>query len=183
MNKNISAISNFDGIFTDAFVCNHESVAFVSLWGRSSRIMALYGAITTGSLDTLVIDSSRWGISKELDKKQMRMPKNSRYGADCMHVMLFAELVVKEKGGKRILVDLQAINDDRLWDTLISMSELALLPHWREPLLQKLIANGFIADLPAKKLVARLVNLSDNDGYEALVQSMIRSGELSREAA
>ena len=44
--RRVIAVENFNGVWCDAWTIDQEQLVFASLWGRSSRILALYGAIT-----------------------------------------------------------------------------------------------------------------------------------------
>lgn len=179
---NVLAVTNIDGIYCDAWVLNGNLLCFASLWGRPGRIMSLYGAVTEGHLDKLVMGGRECGIHRELNKRQTRMPANSRYGNDMMHVMLYADVVMTDKARIRVLIGREPVGEERLWAVLREMSELALLPHWQKPWLQALRGNGFVTSCDSHAMYGGRIDLSDTDGYEALLQSMIRNGQLTREA-
>ena len=65
-------LENFDGIYCDAFAC-HQQLVFVSLWGYASRMMALYGAITSSTQHSLQLAGEHYGVNKSLDKMQCRL--------------------------------------------------------------------------------------------------------------
>ena len=181
--KDVLELANFAGIFCDAYALNGNSICFVSLWGRPSRIMALYGAITEGHLTKMVMGGRECAVHRELDKRQTRMPESSRYGSDMMHVMLHADVVLQDKAGIRVLLDRQAVPEERLWAVLGELSDLALLPHWQKTWLQALRDNGFVTALDCHRMAAERIDLSHSDAYQALLQAMIRKGRLTREAA
>jgi len=176
-------IANHNGVFCDAWAARHDHLMFASVWGRSSRMLALYGAITTGALSYLELGGRRLLLDKNMDKYQARMPKNSRYGSDCVHSMLYAPVTREPRGKQQILLDAQPVSDQRLWAVLTQISDLGLLPHWRQPLLDALRRNGFVEEMEAAGVYAQVLNLGKHDDYEALLQDMIRSGQLTREAA
>lgn len=178
----VIAVGNFDGIYCDGWVLSGNMLCFVSLWGRPSRVMALYGSVTEQYTTGLELNGRMCGISHEINKRQTRLPATSRYGNDMMHVMLYVDAVLTEKAGIRVLLDRESVNEDRLWMVLSEMSELALLPHWRKPLLKALRDNGFIADLEGFAASGVRIDLFKKDDYQALVQSMVRGGQLTREA-
>lgn len=169
-------LENFDGIYCDAFVCHHQLV-FASLWGYASRIMALYGAITSGTQHSLQIAGEHYGVNKSLDKMQGRLPKDSRYGNEMVHAMLHADIVRDSTGQQRVL--LGDVSDNRLWLELGQLSELGLLPHWQDVLLPQLRAENFIRPLQAIGIDAVLLDLSRQGEYERLLCRLIREGQLS----
>ena len=176
-------IGNHNGIFCDAWAVSHERLVFASLWGRGSRMLALYGLITTGELCWLDLGGRHLPLDKDMDKYQTRMPKHSRYGSDCMHSMIYARITREPQAKQQILLDNRPVSDDRLWTVLNHVSDLGLLPHWQQPLLDALRRNGFIEDMETAGVYAQVLNLGKHDEYEVLVQDMIRSGQLTREAA
>lgn len=161
-------------------VMQADRLVFASLWGRASRIMAFYGAVTTGSLSILNIGDKHMRIDRDLDKRQTRMPKHSRYGSDCLHVMVFADIILRETFAKRVLIDPHSVCNRRLWDEVRNLSTLALLPHWQKTLLPVLREVGMITSLASHGLTAELVDLSNEEDYETLLRSMIRDGRLSK---
>ncbi len=170
------ALENFDGIYCDAFAC-HQQLVFVSLWGYASRMMALYGAITSGTQHSLQIAGEHYGVNKTLDKMQGRLPKDSRYGNEMVHAMLHADIVRDSTGQQRVL--LGDVSDGRLWLELGQLSELGLLPHWQDTLLPQLREEGFIRPLQAMGIDAVLLDLSRQGEYERLLCRLIREGQLS----
>ena len=170
------ALENFDGIYCDAFAC-HQQLVFVSLWGYASRMMALYGAITSGTQHSLQIAGEHYGVNKSLDKMQGRLPKDSRYGNEMVHAMLHADIVRDSAGQQRVL--LGDVSDGRLWLELSQLSELGLLPHWQDTLLPQLREEGFIRPLQAMGIDAVLLDLSRQGEYERLLCRLIREGQLS----
>lgn len=169
-------LENFDGIYCDAFAC-HQQLVFVSLWGYASRMMALYGAITSGAQRSLQIAGEHYGVNKSLDKMQGRLPKDSRYGNEMVHAMLHADIVRDSTGQQRVL--LGDVSDNRLWLELGQISELGLLPHWQDTLLPQLREEGFIRPLQAMGIDAVLLDLSRQGEYERLLCRLIREGQLS----
>ena len=169
------ALENFDGIYCDAFVC-HQQLVFASLWGYASRMMALYGAITSGTQHSLQIAGEHYGVNKSLDKMQGRLPKDCRYGKEMVHAMLYADLVRDSAGQQRVL--LGDVSDGRLWLELGQLSELGLLPHWQDTLLPQLRAENFIRPLQAMGIDAVLLDLSRQGEYERLLCRLIREGQL-----
>ena len=170
------ALENFDGIYCDAFAC-HQQLVFVSLWGYASRMMALYGAITSGTQRSLQIAGEHYGVNKGLDKIQCRLTKDSRYGNEMVHAMLHADIVRDSTGQQRVL--LGDVSDGRLWLELGQISELGLLPHWQDVLLPQLRAENFIRPLQAMGIDAVLLDLSRQGEYERLLCCLIREGQLS----
>lgn len=170
------ALENFDGIYCDAFAC-HQQLVFVSLWGYASRMMALYGAITSGTQHSLQIAGEHYGVNKSLDKMQGRLPKDCRYGKEMVHAMLYADLVRDSAGQQRVL--LGDVSDGRLWLELSQLSELGLLPHWQDTLLPQLREEGFIRPLTTMGIDAVLLDLSRQGEYERLLCRLIREGQLS----
>ena len=170
------ALENFDGIYCDAFAC-HQQLVFASLWGYASRMMALYGAITSGTQHSLQIAGEHYGVNKSLDKMQGRLPKDSRYGNEMVHAMLHADIVRDSTGQQRVL--LGDVSDNRLWLELGQLSELGLLPHWQDVLLPQLRAENFIRPLQAIGIDAVLLDLSRQGEYERLLCRLIPEGQLS----
>ena len=168
-------LENFDGIYCDAFAC-HQQLVFVSLWGYASRMMALYGAITSGTQRSLQIAGEHYGVNKSLDKMQCRLPKDSRYGNEMVHAMLHADIVSDSIGQQRVL--LGDIGDNRLWLELGQLSELGLLPHGQDVLLPQLRAENFIRPLTTMGIDAVLLDLSRQGEYERLLCRLIREGQL-----
>ena len=168
-------LENFDGIYCDAFAC-HQQLVFASLWGYASRMMALYGAITSGAQRSLQIAGEHYGINKSLDKMQGRLPKDCRYGKEMVHTMLHADIVRDSTGQQRVL--LGDVSDNRLWLELGQLSELGLLPHWQDVLLPQLRAENFIRPLQAIGIDAVLLDLSRQGEYERLLCRLIREGQL-----
>ncbi len=168
-------LENLDGIYCDAFVC-HQQLVFASLWGYASRMMALYGAITSGTQHSLQIAGEHYGVNKSLDKMQGRLPKDSRYGNEMVHAMLHADIVRDSAGQQRVL--LGDVSDGRLWLELSQLSELGLLPHWQDTLLPQLREEGFIRPLQAMGIDAVLLDLSRQGEYERLLCRLIREGQL-----
>lgn len=176
------ALENYEGVFCDAFV-QHQQLVFLSLWGYSSRIMALYGAITDGELPALHIDGTHYPVVKGMLKQQIRMPKDSRYGSEMVHAMLYADITVGDNGHQRIL--LGDTDDDAIWRELGQLSEIGLLPHWQPVLLPILREQGFICCLDSRGISAVLLDLSKQQAYECLLSELVKGGQLtaSREDA
>lgn len=171
------ALENYEGVFCDAFV-QHRQLVFLSLWGYSSRIMALYGAITNGELPALHIGGTHYPVSKSLLKQQIRMPKDSRYGSEMVHTMLYADITVGDNGGhQRVL--LGDTGDDALWRELGQLSEIGLLPHWQYVLLPILREQGFICNLDSRGINAVLLDLGKQQAYESLLSDLVKDGRLT----
>lgn len=176
MNRELYHVENVDGIYCDAIVRKGDYAVFVSLWGRSTAMMSLYGNITTGAIGSLTVAGKHYGVSKNMAKLQTRLPKHSRYGSDVAHVFVYGPSVLEEVGGQRVL--LQRVDDAWIWDNLADMSHLYLPEHWRPVLVQALRDKGHIVPLDAHGIEAVMINLSAQKAYEELVCSLIQSGQL-----
>lgn len=143
--RRVIAVENFNGIWCDAWIIDREQLVFASLWGRSSRILALYGAITARQITSLDLGGRNCRVSGELDKRQTRLPAQCRYGADFVHAMIFDAMLVRETAGQRILIghrhadgQIEPVAEDAVFRELAQMANIGLLPCWQAPLLQAL---------------------------------------------
>lgn len=179
-------VENQNGIFCDAIVTKGDSTVFTSLWGRSGAIMSLYGAITTGSVSSLLVDGQYYPIGKNMNKQQTRMPKHSRYGDDMVHVMLYADVTQTSVAGQRALLFQNELDADtlgkRLWSAIQDAAEIGLLPHWKWQIIDQLNKHEWLRPLEGFGVQATLLDLSNRDAFEQLIQDMIKSS-LLQEAA
>ena len=187
--RRVIAVENFNGVWCDAWIIDQEQLVFASLWGRSSRILALYGAITARQLTSLDLGGRNCRVSGELDKRQTRLPAQCRYGADFVHAMIFDAMLVRETAGQRILIgdrhadgQIEPVAEDAVFRELAQMANIGLLASWQAPLMQVLREQGIVRDLEALGVQAVKIDLADRDAFESLVASLIKTGQL-REAA
>ena len=185
----VIAVENFNGVWCDAWIIDQEQLVFASLWGRSSRILALYGAITARQITSLDLGGRSCRVSSELDKRQTRLPAQCRYGSDFAHTMVFAETLVRETVGQRILIGARhgdgrmvPVAEDAVFAELAQMANIGLLPCWQAPLMQALREQHMVCDLETLGVQAVKIDLADRDAFESLVSSLIKTGQL-REAA
>ena len=162
---------------------------FASLWGRSSRILALYGAITARQITSLDLGGRSSRVCGELDKCQRRLPAQCRYGSDFVHVMIFDAMLIRETAGQRILIGaryadgrMEPVAEGLVFRELAQMANIGLLASWQAPLMQVLREQGIVRDLEALGVQAVKIDLADRDAFESLVSSLIKTGQL-REAA
>lgn len=187
--RRVIVVENFNGVWCDAWIIDQEQLVFASLWGRSSRILALYGAITARQITSLDLGGRSCRVSSELDKRQTRLPAQCRYGSEFVHTMVFAETLVRETAGQRILIGarhgdgrMAPVAGDAVFAELAQMANIGLLPCWQAPLMQVLREQGIVRDLEALGVQAVKIDLADRDAFESLVSSLIKTGQL-REAA
>lgn len=150
--RRVIAVENFNGVWCDAWIIDQEQLVFASLWGRSSRILALYGAITARQITSLDLGGRNCRVSGELDKRQTRLPAQCRYGADFVHAMIFDAMLVRETAGQRILTgdrhadgQIEPVAEDAVYRELAQMANIGLLPCWQAPLLQALREQGMVS--------------------------------------
>lgn len=187
--RRVIVVENFNGVWCDAWVIDQEQLVFASLWGRSSRILALYGAITARQITSLDLGGRSCRVSSELDKRQTRLSAQCRYGADFVHTMVFDDMLIRETAGQRILIgrrhadgQYEPVAEDTVFRELEQMATLGLLPCWQTPLMQVLREQEKLRDLDAHGVQAVKIDLADRDTFEQLVSDLIKSGQL-REAA
>ena len=185
----VIAVENFNGVWCDAWIIDQEQLVFASLWGRSSRILALYGAITARQITSLDLGGRSSRVCGELDKCQRRLPAQCRYGSDFVHVMIFDAMLIRETAGQRILIGARhgdgrmvPVAEDAVFAELAQMANIGLLASWQAPLMQVLREQGIVRDLEALGVQAVKIDLADRDAFESLVSSLIKTGQL-REAA
>ena len=183
------AVENFNGVWCDAWIIDQEQLVFASLWGRSSRTLALYGAITARQITSLDLGGRSCRVSGELDKRQTRLPAQCRYGSDFVHVMIFDAMLIRETAGQRILIGaryadgrMEPVAEGLVFRELAQMANIGLLASWQAPLMQVLREQGIVRDLEALGVQAVKIDLADRDAFESLVASLIKTGQL-REAA
>jgi len=187
--RRVIAVENFNGVWCDAWSIDQEQLVFASLWGRSSRILALYGAITARQITSLNLGGRSCRVSGELDKRQTRLPAQCRYGSDFVHVMIFDAMLIRETAGQRILIGaryadgrMEPVAEGLVFRELAQMANIGLLASWQAPLMQELREQGIVRDLEALGVQAVKIDLADRDAFESLVSSLIKTGQL-REAA
>ena len=187
--RRVIAVENFNGVWCDAWIIDQEQLVFASLWGRSSRILALYGAITARQLTSLDLGGRNCRVGCELDKRQTRLPAQCRYGADFVHAMIFDAMLVRETAGQRILIgdrhadgQIEPVAEDAVFRELAQMANIGLLASWQAPLMQVLREQGIVRDLEALGVQAVKISLADREAFEQLVSALIKGGQL-REAA
>ena len=185
----VIAVENFNGVWCDAWIIDQDQLVFASLWGRSSRILALYGAITARQITSLDLGSRSSRVCGELDKCQRRLPAQCRYGSDFVHVMIFDAMLIRETAGQRILIGaryadgrIEPVAEGLVFRELAQMANIGLLASWQAPLMQVLREQGIVRDLEALGVQAVKIDLADRDAFESLVSSLIKTGQL-REAA
>ena len=187
--RRVIAVENFNGVWCDAWIIDQEQLVFASLWGRSSRILALYGAITARQITSLDLGGRSSRVCGELDKCQRRLPAQCRYGSDFVHVMIFDAMLIRETAGQRILIGardadgrMEPVAEGLVFRELAQMANIGLLASWQAPLMQVLREQGIVRDLEALGVQAVKIDLADRDAFESLVSSLIKTGQL-REAA
>ena len=185
----VIAVENFNGVWCDAWIIDQDQLVFASLWGRSSRILALSGAITARQITSLDLGSRSSRVCGELDKCQRRLPAQCRYGSDFVHVMIFDAMLIRETAGQRILIGaryadgrMEPVAEGLVFRELAQMANIGLLASWQAPLMQVLREQGIVRDLEALGVQAVKIDLADRDAFESLVSSLIKTGQL-REAA
>ena len=185
----VIAVENFNGVWCDAWIIDQDQLVFASLWGRSSRILALYGAITARQITSLDLGSRSSRVCGELDKCQRRLPAQCRYGSDFVHVLIFDAMLIRETAGQRILIGaryadgrMEPVAEGLVFRELAQMANIGLLASWQAPLMQVLREQGIVRDLEALGVQAVKIDLADRDAFESLVSSLIKTGQL-REAA
>ena len=185
----VIAVENFNGVWCDAWIIDQDQLVFTSLWGRSSRILALYGAITARQITSLDLGGRSSRVCGELDKCQRRLPAQCRYGSDFVHVMIFDAMLIRETAGQRILIGaryadgrIEPVAEGLVFRELAQMANIGLLASWQAPLMQVLREQGIVRDLEALGVQAVKIDLADRDAFESLVSSLIKTGQL-REAA
>ena len=185
----VIAVENFNGVWCDAWIIDQDQLVFASLWGRSSRILALYGAITARQITSLDLGGRSSRVCGELDKCQRRLPAQCRYGSDFVRVMIFDAMLIRETAGQRILIGaryadgrIEPVAEGLVFRELAQMANIGLLASWQAPLMQVLREQGIVRDLEALGVQAVKIDLADRDAFESLVSSLIKTGQL-REAA
>lgn len=185
----VIAVENFNGVWCDAWIIDQDQLVFTSLWGRSSRILAIYGAITARQITSLDLGGRSSRVCGELDKCQRRLPAQCRYGSDFVHVMIFDAMLIRETAGQRILIGaryadgrMEPVAEGLVFRELAQMANIGLLASWQAPLMQVLREQGIVRDLEALGVQAVKIDLADRDAFESLVSSLIKTGQL-REAA
>lgn len=141
--------------------------------------------------------------TSRLNKHTGRLPKQNLFGP-LSHMWLFDKTLQQEDKANRIAWVLQhaevpavepslapgnslpALNhgvmSDRVWQTLVRLSPVALMEHWREPVMQWCLDKGAIDALndpvyPALGPVSAIrVSLSDH--YLTIISDSVRSGLL-----
>ena len=187
--RRVIAVENFNGVWCDAWIIDREQLVFASLWGRSSRILALYGAITARQLTSLDLGGRNCRVGCELDKRQTRLPAQCRYGADFVHTMIFDAMLVRETAGQRILIgdrhadgQIEPVAEDAVYRELAQMANIGLLPCWQTPLLQALREQEMVREPESHGVQAVKISLADREAFEQLVSALVKGGQL-REAA
>lgn len=187
--RRVIAVENFNGVWCDAWIIDQEQLVFASIWGRSSRILALYGAITARQITSLDLGGRSCRVSGELDKRQTRLPAQCRYGSDFVHVMIFDAMLIRETAGQRILIGaryadgrMEPVAEGLVFRELAQMANIGLLASWQAPLMQVLREQDIVRELEALGVQAVKIDLADRDAFESLVSSLIKTGQL-REAA
>ena len=185
----VIAVENFNGVWCDAWIIDQDQLVFTSLWGRSSRILAIYGAITARQITSLDLGGRSSRVCGELEKCQRRLPAQCRYGSDFVHAMIFDAMLVRETAGQRILIGaryadgrMEPVAEGLVFRELAQMANIGLLASWQAPLMQVLREQGIVRDLEALGVQAVKIDLADRDAFESLVSSLIKTGQL-REAA
>ena len=185
----VIAVENFNGVWCDAWIIDQDQLVFTSLWGRSSRILAIYGAITARQITSLDLGGRSSRVCGELEKCQRRLPAQCRYGSDFVHVMIFDAMLIRETAGQRILIGaryadgrMEPVAEGLVFRELAQMANIGLLASWQAPLMQVLREQGIVRDLEALGVQAVKIDLADRDAFESLVSSLIKTGQL-REAA
>lgn len=177
--QNFQALDNIEGIYCDAIISHHQQCVFASLWGRAMDVLALYGGITTGSIDCLSLGGQRSWVSKGLQKVQTRMPKHSLYGNDLVHIMLFTDTVQQDSNNKRILIGQEPISPESVWSAVMSLSDLGLLQHWRIPVLQMLQATDMLTELEGYGGLYAMAIQLDQGIFAERISAMLIDGILT----
>ena len=173
--RRVIAVENFNGVWCDAWIIDQEQLVFASLWGRSSRILALYGAITARQITSLDLGGRNCRVGCELDKRQTRLPAQCRYGADFVHAMIFDAMLVRDG-------QIEPVAEDAVFRELAQMANIGLLPCWQTPLLQALREQEMVREPESHGVQAVKISLADREAFEQLVSALIKGGQL-REAA
>lgn len=175
------AVDNISGIFADAAAANLSGDGvFFSLWGRTASLMSLYGQVVNTQIHSLVIDGTHYALDKDMEKTHIRLPKDNPYGSDLAHAFIYRKSTIEETAGQRIVLGKEKPLDDDIWAALNALSELALLPAWKAPLLQQLEAVGMIQSLTQRYgITGVVIDMRDRDQFEALISTALRNGVLA----
>ncbi len=192
------------GIFADAVVTDaHESLVFLSLWGRDTAIQELLARLSVsereGGLEQLSLTGPdhqnvriRTGSADRYGKITGRMPKDNLFGT-VSQLWLYDRLVTEPDrvNRKAILlhrdcdlsqplnhgVDSGEDREFRLWQLVRQTCHLPLLDHWQDTVLDAFRQEGWIQDLPGIGLNGITIDLGSDD-VEQVVGSLVLEGRL-----
>jgi hypothetical protein len=176
-------------LFADAYLLDGERWVFGSFWGHETALQEFFARLTLPNhedgLRSFSLESPAGervkinaGQIGDLTKITTRTPPTTVLGTFC-HVWIFDPALQQpnRRNGEAFVLGLPEETSEqilrRAWSTIQELSQLPLLDHWRDELMQLLIGNewimplsgegvqGFRISLPAEALEAAV-----SDGFK-----------------
>lgn len=201
-------VEEFPEIWVDGCLRNSDGrLMFLSLYGRDGSIMQFLSALELGRTERgvdrfhLVGAGQRHPTEVEntdrLAKHSMRLPRQNLFG-QLSHMWLYDKALQKPDRANRIAWVMQQRPpagvtqsevtkadpiEERLWRTVLDLCPVALLEHWREPLLAWCREKRAIEmlDDPVYPAIGRIeaTRVSLSDYFVQFVSDGVRSGLLT----
>jgi hypothetical protein len=198
-------IEEFSEIWVDVCLRNSEGqFMFMSIFGRDGSILQFVAAMELGdqargiSRFHLIDDQGARhpvdvGGTQRLSKHATRLPRQNVFGP-LNHMWLFDKCLQTPDQVNRIAWVLHAPEGDatdeieqetlmaKTWQTLVQLSPVALLEHWREPVIQWCLEKRAIASLDDDVYVAigrvQAVRVSLTDHFVKFISTGVQQGLL-----
>ena len=197
-------VEEFPEIWVDACLRNSDGrLMFLSLYGRDGSVMQFLAALELGRTERgvdrfhLVNGAQRHPTDVEstdrLAKQSVRLPRQNLFG-QLSHMWLYDKALQTPDRANRIawVMSQRAASDDnqgvaagieRVWRTVLDLSPVALLDHWRDPLLSWCREKRAIEALddPVYPAIGRIeaTRVSLSDHFVQFVSDGVRSGLLT----
>ena len=201
-------VEEFSDLWVDACLRNSEGrLLFMSVYGRDTSVMQFLSALELGSSHDKGVDQfylvggmphQRHRVdvvdTKRLGKHSVRLPRQNLFGPMSQMWLYDKALQQLDRANgiawvmeHRVRSDgsptLSSELDDKVWQTVIDLSPVALLPHWRIPVMSWCAAKRAVAavhdDLYPALGPIQAVRISLSPHFVAFVSGAVREGVLT----
>lgn len=195
MNTSLYRIEGFADLWADACLRNDDGeLMFLSFYGRDASAMQFVAAMELGKSEhgitsfTLVgptgsRNTAHVGPTERLGKFSGRLPRQNLFGP-LSHLWVFDKRLQEIDKPNRIgwvVTSHAGAVDSKVWELVKSLSPVALLEHWRDPLLEWCREKDAVHELGQKfPRIGRLraLRVSITDHFIRRISDGVRSGEL-----
>ena len=179
-------------LYVDACVCDEQrNLVFFSAWGRDTALQEFLARLTLGTSENgleqfhIVVDGRSLVVfpnTDQLEKRTTRQFRGTLFGS-LLHLWLFDRRCAQPDRANHFayaLLENGQSPRQRLWPLITQTCPLPLLPHWREPVMDKLTQHDMLQPLAGALGAVTAWRLSlQLDVLEPALGDLIRLGQLS----